>query len=35
VITTVNIQHLESIADAVEQMTGTAVGNAYLIGLST
>ena len=25
VITTVNIQHLESIADAVEQMTGTAV----------
>src|ERR1700756_3866120 len=25
VITTVNIQHLESIADAVEQMTGTSV----------
>jgi K+-sensing histidine kinase KdpD len=32
VITTVNIQHLESIADAVEQITGTPVRDGYRTG---
>ena len=32
VITTVNIQHLESIADEVEQMTGTRSGNGCRTG---